>query len=208
MRKWLKWNRKERDNLLNTSILEKTENGYISYDIFQKLAGDRLLFISEPIDDRIATDIVACLYHLDSEDDSKKISLYINSEDGDIRSVLMIYDVIKMMKSPIETVCVGSAFGEAAVLLSAGTKGMRLATRSALICMNQILFHEFVHSDMHDAKTLLSQVSSDNDRVMKILSKTTGKTLSKVKKDCTKKMYMDAAQAKAYGIIDKVIGAK
>src|SRR5271170_3075847 len=142
---------------MNTVITEKTENGDVSYDVFSKLIESRILFLYDYITDDIATDIVATLLYLDHENDKDKISIYLNSEGGDIESIFMIYDMMKMIKSPIETLCIGQAMGESTLILAAGTPGMRYATKNSIIRINQLAHAYSAYSDMTNAEILLER---------------------------------------------------
>ena len=190
---------------MNTIISETTENGEIFVDIYQKLSNDRIIFISDFIDDKLATDIVATLLLKDSEDSNKKITLFINSEGGDIRNVLMIYDMMKLISSPIETVCIGSAMDEVVILLTSGTPGMRLATKNSLISINQLTHDWTNYSDLTDAKKVLDQCMNDNKKMMEIFAKSTNKTFKQIVEDFNRKTFMNCNQAVRYGLIDKVV---
>jgi ATP-dependent Clp protease protease subunit len=177
----------------------------MAIDVYQKLANDRILFICNNIDDRLATDIVATLLLKDSEEPGEEITLFINSDGGDIRNVLMIYDVMQIISSPIQTVCIGSAMDEAVIILAAGTPGSRFATKNSIISVGQ-LSHDWANfSDLTDAKTTLIQSTDDNRRMMEIISKTTNKPLKDVMKDFDRKVFMSATQAVKYNLIDKVV---
>lgn len=191
---------------MNTVITEKTENGEVSYDVFSKLVDSRILFMHDYITDDVATDIVATLLYLDHEDDSKKISLYLNSEGGDIESIFMIYDVMKIIKSPIETFCIGAALGESSLILAAGTKGMRYATKSSIIRINQLSHSYSKYSDMTSAKITLEQSKKENKKFLDALRSCTDKTLKIISKDTEKDFYMSPDAAKKYGIIDFIVG--
>lgn len=190
---------------MNTLVLEQTENGEMPMDVYQKLANDRILFIHDWIDDDIATDIVATLLLKDHEDDEKKITLFINSPGGDIRNVFMIYDVMTIVKAPIETVCIGAAMDEAALLLAGGRKGMRLATKNTIISVSQLVNNWHMHTNMTDAKNLMEQFKVDNDRLLEILSKATGKSVKQVREDFDRRTFFTAAKAMKYGLIDKIV---
>lgn len=189
---------------MNPLITEQTENGEVLIDIYTKLAKDRILFINEMITDRVAADICSTLLLKEFEDSNKKITLFINSERGDIRSVFMIYDIITSIKAPIETICTGSAMNEIVLLLAAGSKGMRYATKNATICTSQLVHDKSYFSDMTNAKSMLDQSVQDNKDFMKALAKATGKKLTQVQKDLDRKQFLTAEQAKKYGIIDKI----
>jgi ATP-dependent Clp protease protease subunit len=190
---------------LNTFILESTELGDIPIDVYQKLANDRILFLCNQITDIVATDIVATLLLKDAEDSEKKITLFINSDGGDIRNALMIYDIMSMLQCPIETVCIGSAMDEAAIILAGGSPGMRLATKNSVIAVSQLVHDWYSHSNLTDAKKILDQSMSDNKRMMEILSKACKKSIKQVSEDFERRVFMNAKQAVKYGIIDKVI---
>lgn len=192
---------------MNTIVTETTEHGEIPVDIYQKLSNDRILFICNNIDDKLASDITATLLLKDAQDSDKKITLFINSSGGDIRNALMIYDMMSMIEAPIETVCIGSAMDEAAIILAAGTPGMRLATQNSIIAVSQLVHDWMAFSDLTNAKKLLDQAISDNKRMMEIFAKSTGKSLKQVMEDFERRVFMDAAQAAKYKLIDKVVGS-
>lgn len=190
---------------MNTLVLEQTENGDIAMDVYQKLAQDRILFLSEELHDELATDMVATLLLKDSEDPDKKITLFINSHGGDIRNAFMIYDVMTMLQAPIETVCIGAAMDEALILLAGGEPGMRFATKHAIIAATQLLPGLHMHTDLPGAAAMMQQHKLDNDRLMDILAKTTSKSVSQVRKDFDRRVFFNAAQALKYGFIDGVV---
>lgn len=190
---------------MNTTILESTEVGEFPVDIYQKLSNDRILFISGEITDRTATDVVATLLLKDHENSESKITLFINSEGGSIRSTLMIYDIMCMINSPIETVCIGAAMDEAAIILVGGTAGMRFATKNSIVSVSQLYSEHYVMSDLTDAKTILENTKIDNKRVMDIIAKRTNKTLKQVMLDFDRRVFMNSGQAVKYGLVDKII---
>ena len=196
---------KGREINLNTLVLESTENGDLPLDVYQKLANDRILFICNSISDELATDIVATLLLKDAEDSDNKITLFINSEGGDIRNALMIYDTMSMIEAPIETVCIGSAMDEAAIILAGGTPGLRFATKNSVIAVSQLVHDWYTHSNLTDAKKILDQSMIDNKRMMEIIAKASGKSIKQVTEDFERRVFFNANQAVKYGIIDKVI---
>jgi ATP-dependent Clp protease protease subunit len=192
---------------LNTIISERDAEGHeVSYDIFSKLMENRVLFITGYISDETASDIVATMLYLDCVE-KRKISLYINSEGGDIRNIFMIYDMMKLLSSPIETVCIGSAECESALLLAAGTKGMRFATKNSVICLNQLLSNSPSQADMTIAETLLKENKNNNNKFVKELSKNIKKSVKILKKDIEREKYFTSIAAKKYGIIDDIVGS-
>lgn len=193
---------------MNTIITEQTDRGEVSFDVFGKLVESRILFLSDIISDEIATDIVASLLYLDHENDREKISLYINSEGGDIRNVFMIYDVMQMISSPVETFCIGSALKEATLILSAGTKGMRFATKSSVISINQLEHEGSMYLDLIKAETFLEKSKGDNKRFIEAMSHCTGKTIKSLLKETERELFLTVEGAKDYGIIDHIIERK
>lgn len=190
---------------MNTLVLETTEHGDYPIDIYQKLANDRILFICDKIDAHLATDISATLMLKDAERSGEKITLFINSPGGDIRDVFMIYDVMNMIESPIETVCIGQATDEAVVLLMAGTPGMRLATKNCRVSVSQLVSDFITRANLTDAKKILDLETQDNKRMMEAIAKCTGKPFKKVSQDFDRRVFMTAPQALKYGFIDKII---
>lgn len=198
---------------MNTIITETTEHGEVPIDIYQKLSNDRILFLTDFIDDKVATDIAATLLLKDAEVSNKvnedpednKITLFINSEGGDIRAVFMIYDVMQIISSPIEVVCFGGAMNEAAILLVGGTEGMRYATKNSIIAVGQLISQWAKRSNLVDAEKTLIQVTRDNKRMMEILAKHSGKKLAQVTKDFDRIVFLEPAKALKYGFIDRVI---
>jgi ATP-dependent Clp protease, protease subunit len=190
---------------MNTLVLEQTDQGEMPVDVYQKLSGDRILFLTDYLDDTLASDIVATLLLKDSEDSEKKITLFINCHGGDIRNAFMIYDMMSMIHAPIETVCIGAAMDEAIILLAGGTPGMRLATQHAILSATQLVQSFHMHTDLPGAKALFEQEKIDNQRLMEILAKTTKKTISQVKKDFDRREFFSAKTALKYGFIDKIV---
>ena len=190
---------------MNTLITEESESGHTEVmDVFSRLAEDRILFITDYIDDRVSTDICATLLLMDAENNEEKITLFINSEGGECRSIFAIYDLMELIKSPIETVCIGSAMNEAVLLLAAGTK--RFATKNAVICPSQLVQEKYYQVDLTDAKATSERLQQDNKAFMTALGKKVGKKMSEVMQDFEKKSYLSANQALKYGLIDGVIG--
>lgn len=191
---------------MNTLITETNEHGEeIPIDIFTKLSNDRILFISDYVDDRLATDITATLLLKDCES-NEKITLMINTEGGDIRSVFMIFDMMQLLACDIETICVGSCMNEAVLLLAAGTKGQRRATKNAVICVSQLAQEKYYRANLEDAKSVVSRISMDNKNFMGALAKKVGKKTAELLSKFEKKVFMNAKQAKAYDLVDEIIG--
>lgn len=193
---------------MNIIVNEDTDFGPIPIDIYSKLANDRVLFIHDFIDDVVATDIVATLLLKDSENESEKITLMINSDGGDIRNIFMIYDVMNMIKCPKETICLGMASDEMVLILASGTKGMRYATENSAICPSQLMADSAYQSNLVDAKVLMERFKRDNKNYMSALAKASGNSVSKLMSDFQRKKFLSAQEALSYGIIDKIITTK
>jgi ATP-dependent Clp protease, protease subunit len=190
---------------VNTLVLEQNEHGEVPMDVYQKMAHDRILFITDYITDDVATDLIATLLLKDHEDPEKKITLFINSPGGDIRNTFMIYDVMSMIHAPIETVCAGAAMDESALIFMGGTKGMRLATKNSIFSVSQLINPWHMHTNLTDAKNLMEQFNIDNNRLMDIVSKASGKTVKQVKNDFDRRVFFTAAKAQKYGLVDKIV---
>jgi ATP-dependent Clp protease protease subunit len=193
---------------MNTLILEQTEHGPIPIDIFTRLASDRILFIHGRIDEQMAADIAATLLLQDFNDTTQKISVFLNSEGGDIRSVLSIYDMMRLLQSPVEVIGIGSIMNEAVLLLAAGSKGLRFATANAEIAPSQLAHEYHQYSDLIDAKAELKRFQNDNQMFIEALAKCAGKDAEQVRNDFERQKFMTSSQAKAYGLIDHVLHGK
>jgi ATP-dependent Clp protease, protease subunit len=190
---------------MNTIILEKIGNiEEIRVDVFSRLLQNRVIFIDDLVTDRAAIDIIATLLSLDKEKNDK-VTIFINSEGGDLRNVFAIYDAMQLMSSTVETFCIGSAMREAVLLLSAGTKGHRIITKNADVCVSQVMSHYISHSDLTNTKISHDKTLKDNEAFLKELSKNTSKSLKELKKVTERQLFLTASQAVAYGIADKVV---
>jgi len=190
---------------LNTTVLEQTEHGEVPLDVYQKLANDRILFLSGYISTEMAMDITATLLLKDFENPDQKISLFINSDGGNIRDILMIYDMMNLITAPIETVCIGSTFNEAVILLAAGEPGMRLATKNSFISVGTLGHDWSAHVDVVNLKKIIKMSDEDNKRMMQIFADSTGKPLKQVSEDFQRSVFMNSTKALKYGFIDKII---
>lgn len=190
---------------MNTLVLETTEQGDFAVDVYQKLSQNRILFISDVINDKLAAYISASLLLKNAESSKDKITIFLNSDGGDIRNALMIYDTMQLISAPIETVCIGSAMDEAALILLAGTKGMRFASKHSTIAVGQLVNNWISFSDLTDAKSNLDQAKDDNKRMMEIIAKTTGRNLKDTMDFYDRRVFFNAQQAVKQKLIDKVI---
>lgn len=185
------------------TVIETSSRGEKAFDIFSRLLRDRIVFLGEEIDDDLANSIVAQLLLLDSENPEKDIMLYINSPGGVITAGMAIYDTIKSIHADVATICLGEAASMGAFLLSAGTKGKRMALPSARIMIHQPLGGaQGQATDIElEAKEILRMKSMLNG----LLAEHTGQPIEQIQKDTERDHYMSAQEAKEYGLIDKVI---
>lgn len=184
-------------------VVEQTNRGERSYDIYSRLLKDRIIFLGEEVNDTTASLIVAQLLFLEGEDPDKDIHLYINSPGGSITAGMAIYDTMQYIKPDVSTICIGMAASMGSFLLTAGAKGKRFALPNSEIMIHQPLggFRgQATDIDIH-AKRIL-QIK---DNLNKILSERTGQPLEKIKTDVERDYFMTAEEAKNYGIIDEVI---
>lgn len=184
-------------------VVEKTNFGERAYDIYSRLLQDRIIFLGSAVDDEVANVVIAQLLFLENQDPEKDIKLYINSPGGSVTSGMAIYDTIQYIKPDVSTICIGMAASMSAVLLGAGTKGKRLALPNAEIMVHQVMGG--MEGQASDIKIRAERILRIKDRLNHILSKHTGKNLSTIEKDTDRDYFMSADEAKAYGLIDKVI---
>ena len=188
------------------TVIEKSRLGERAYDIYSRLLKERIIFLGFPIDDGVANTVIAQLLFLDSEAQDKDIKLYINSPGGLVTSGLAIYDTMQYVKCPISTVCVGLAASMGATLLAAGAKGKRFALPNSQIMMHQVAGG--VSGEAVEIEITAKQIIKIKEKLNKILAKHTGQSLEKVERDTDRDFYLDANEAKEYGIIDEVIKTK
>ena len=184
-------------------VIEQTSRGERSYDIYSRLLKDRIIFIGSPIDDNVASLVVAQLLFLDAEDSEKDINLYINSPGGSVTAGMAIYDTMNLVKAPVSTICVGMAASMGALLLSSGEKGKRFALPNSEIMIHQPLGG--FQGQASDIKINADHILDIKEKLNKILADATGQDLSVIERDTDRDNYMSAADAAEYGLIDKVI---
>ncbi len=187
-------------------VVEQSARGERAYDIYSRLLKDRIIFVGTPIDDDIANLVIAQMLFLEKEDPDREIELYINSPGGSVITRLAIYDNMQVIKPDVATVCVGHAMSMAAVLLSAGAKGKRLALPNARIMIHQGTAG--FHGSPSDIDIVAREVLRYKSLLIDLLSKHTGQPREKVEKDIDRDFYMSPEEAVEYGIIDKVITSK
>ena len=184
-------------------VVEQTGQGERTYDIYSRLLLDRIIFIDEEITEHTASIVVAELLFLEAQDPEKDINIYINSPGGMVSAGLAIYDTMRFIRPDISTICVGRAASMGAVLLAAGTKGKRYALPNAEIMIHQPLGG--FQGQASDIKITADHILDLKERLNRILADATGQELSVIEKDTDRDNYMTAADAAAYGLVDKVI---
>ena len=184
-------------------VVEQTNRGERSYDIFSRLLNDRIIFLGEEVNATTAGLVVAQLLYLEAQDPDKDISLYINSPGGSITDGMAIYDTMQYVKCDVSTICIGMAASMGAFLLAAGTKGKRMALPNAEIMIHQP--SAGTQGQITDMAIHLKRLEIIKKRMSQILADNTGKPLDVVTADCERDNFMSAAEALEYGLIDKVL---
>ena len=183
-------------------VVEQTSRGERAYDIYSRLLRERILFIGSPIDDNVASLVIAQLLFLESEDPEKDISIYINSPGGLVHSGLAIYDTIQYIRPGVSTLCVGLAASMGAVLLAAGTKGKRFALPHSRVMIHQPMGG--IQGQAADIEIHAKEILKTRERLNEILATHTGQPLENIKRDTDRDFFMSAEEAKEYGVIDDV----
>mgnify|MGYP001596048385 CR=1 FL=1 len=189
--------------MLIPTVIDKVPGGERIYDIYSRLLKDRIIFLGDPIDDHVANTVIAQLLFLDAQDKTKPIKMYINCPGGSVTDGLAIYDTMQHVKSPVSTICVGLAASMGALLLAAGAAGQRFALPNSEILIHQIMGG--ASGQASDIKIKAEQILKLKDRINKILQAHTKQPLKKIEQDADRDYYMTSEEAKAYGIIDKII---
>jgi ATP-dependent Clp protease protease subunit len=190
-------------NYLVPVVVEQTNRGERSFDIYSRLLKERIIFLGTPITDEIANLVMAQLLHLESEDPDKDIALYINSPGGSITSLFAIYDTMEYIKPDVTTICMGQAASAAAVLLAAGAKGKRFALPNARVLLHQP--HGGAEGQSVDIEIQAKEILRMRDLLNEILAGKTGQSIERIAKDTDRDFVLDAHGAKEYGLIDEVI---
>ena len=184
-------------------VVEQTSRGERSYDIFSRLLNDRIILLSEAVNDVTASLVVAQMLYLEGQDPDKDIQFYINSPGGSVTAGMAIYDTMQYVKCDVSTICIGMAASMGAFLLSAGAKGKRMALPNAEIMIHQPLGG--TQGQTTDMKIHVERMLKIKDRLNHILSQNTGKPLDVIERDTERDNFMSAEEACAYGLIDQVI---
>ena len=189
-------------------VVEQTNHGERSFDIYSRLLNDRIVFLSDEVNDVTASLVVAQLLYLEAQDPDKDISLYINSPGGSITSGMAIYDTMNYIKCDVSTVCIGMAASMGAFLLAAGAKGKRFALPNSEIMIHQPLISGGLTGQTTDIKIYSDHLVATKEKMNRILSERTGKSYEQVCADTERDNFMTAEQAREYGLVDKVIVKK
>ncbi len=193
--------------MLNSSlvpmVIEQTSKGERSYDIYSRLLKERIIFLSDEVNDVTASLVVAQLLFLDAEDPGKDIFLYINSPGGSVTAGMAIFDTMQYIKSDVSTICVGMAASMGAFLLAAGAKGKRFALPNSTVMIHQPLGG--AQGQASDIKIHAEYILKIKDKLNRILSERTGKPLEQIEKDTDRDNFLSADEAKEYGLVDEVM---
>ena len=186
-------------------VVRQTGRGERSYDIFSMLLEDRIIMLSEDVNDYTASLVVSQLLYLESQDPEKDISLYINSPGGSVTAGMAIYDTMQYIKCDVSTICIGLAASMGAFLLSSGAKGKRIALPNSEIMIHQPLISGGLAGQCTDIKIRADHLVRTREKLNKILAENTGKPIETIIQDTERDNFMSAAEAAEYGLIDKVI---
>jgi ATP-dependent Clp protease protease subunit len=184
-------------------VVEQSNRGERAYDIYSRLLKDRIIFLGSQVNDVVANSIIAQMLFLDAEDPGKDIHLYINSPGGSITAGMAIYDTMQYIKSDVSTICVGLAASMGAFLLNAGAPGKRFTLPNSEIMIHQPLGG--AEGQATDIEIRARRILKMRDNLNKILAERTGKPLEQIERDTDRDNFMSAAEAKEYGLVDKVI---
>lgn len=185
------------------TVLEKTQFGERSYDIYSRLLKERIIILGGPIDDDVANLIMAQMIFLEHDDPKKDIRLYLNSPGGSVTAGLAIYDTMQFVQPDVSTICIGMAASMAAVLLTGGAPGKRLALPNAEVMIHQVMGG--AEGQASDIEISAKHILKMKDRLNKILAKHSGQALERVENDSDRDYYMSSEEAKEYGLIDQIV---
>ncbi len=193
-------------NALVPMVIEQTGRGERSYDIFSRLLNDRIIFLSDEVNDATASLVVAQLLFLEAQDPDKDISFYINSPGGSVTAGMAIYDTMNYVKCDVSTICIGMAASMGAFLLSAGAKGKRIALPNSEIMIHQPLGG--AKGQATDIKIQADLILRTRDNLNRILAENTGRSIEEIARDTERDNFMTAQQALEYGLIDKIFSKR
>ena len=187
-------------------VVEQTNRGERSYDIFSRLLNDRIIVLSDEVNDTTASIVVAQLLFLEGQDPDKDISLYINSPGGSVTAGMAIYDTMQYIKCDVSTICMGMAASMGAFLLSAGAKGKRFALPNSEIMIHQPLGG--ARGQATEIKIVADHILKTRERLNRILAENTGRSIEEIARDTERDNYLTAQEAMEYGLVDKVIAKR
>ena len=185
------------------TVIEQTNRGERAYDIFSRLLNDRIIVLSDEVNDATASLVVAQLLFLESQDPEKDISLYINSPGGSVSAGMAIYDTMQYIKCDVSTICMGMAASMGAFLLSSGAKGKRFALPNSLVMIHQPLGG--AKGQATDIEIVAKQILKTKENLNRILAENTGRPIEEIYRDTERDNYMTAQEALEYGLIDKIL---
>ncbi|MBR4858276.1 MAG: ATP-dependent Clp endopeptidase proteolytic subunit ClpP [Clostridia bacterium] len=187
-------------------VVEQTNRGERSYDIFSRLLNDRIIVLSDEVNDATASIVVAQLLYLEGQDPEKDISLYINSPGGSVTAGMAIYDTMQYIKCDVSTICMGMAASMGAFLLSSGAKGKRFALPNSEIMIHQPLGG--ARGQATEIKIVADHILKTRERLNRILAENTGRSIEEIARDTERDNYLTAQEAMEYGLVDKVIAKR
>lgn len=193
-------------NALIPMVIDKTDHGERSFDIFSRLLNDRIIFLSDEVNDATASLVVAQMLYLEAQNPEKDICLYINSPGGSVTAGMAIHDTMQFIKCDVSTICVGLAASMGAFLLASGAKGKRIALPYSEIMIHQPLGG--ARGQASDIRIQAEQILKTKANLNKLLAEYTGKSIDQIEKDTDRDNFMTAQEALAYGIVDKVISKR
>jgi ATP-dependent Clp protease protease subunit len=186
-------------------VIEQTSKGERSMDIYSRLLNDRIIMLTGPIDDAVASVVIAEMLFLESQDDEKDISLYINSPGGSVTAGMAIYDTMNVIKCDVSTICMGIAASMGAFLLSSGAKGKRIALPNSEVMIHQPLISGGLGGQQTDIMIAAKNLEKTREKLERIIAENCGKTYEEINKACERDNYMSAEEALNFGLVDKIL---
>lgn len=186
-------------------VIEQTSKGERSMDIYSRLLNDRIIMLTGPIDDAVASVVIAEMLFLESQDDEKDISLYINSPGGSVTAGMAIFDTMNVIKCDVSTICMGIAASMGAFLLSSGAKGKRIVLPNSEVMIHQPLISGGLGGQQTDIMIAAKNLEKTREKLEKIIAENCGKTYEEINKACERDNYMSAEEALNFGLVDKIL---
>jgi ATP-dependent Clp protease protease subunit len=190
---------------MNTVVLEQEGSELLAVDVYKRLLENRIIFISNFVCTKLASDVVASILAKNMENTKEQITIFLNTDDGDIRSVFTIYDAIKLSEAPIQVVSSGYCGGPTTLILAAGTKGKRFCSPNSVIELGPLTYDYGTQANLEEISQINNIMLKENDRYIKELSKCIKRPVSELKTKLTKLHYLTAKEAKSYGILDSIL---